>query len=79
MGSSRDWGAEKEDEVVTCRHGEESLYFNTCTCSGCRLDSENRDKQESLTNQIKSRVLERVKGMGPDTSIKFLQKILEEL
>ena len=52
MGSSASWGYEKEDEIVSCRHGHKSKYFDKCPCGGCIIDRQNRFELETQKRQI---------------------------
>jgi hypothetical protein len=54
MGSSRSWGAEKEDEDKVCQFGVVSKYFDTCCCEGCEKLRERNSKISVLSNRVRS-------------------------
>lgn len=53
MGSSRSWAADHEYEIVTCRHGVESRYFDYCQCDGCKADRAQSAKIRSMADRVR--------------------------
>ena len=58
MGSSRSWAADMEDEIVVCKYGKESKYFDDCKCDGCKVDRAHREAADAMSWRVKSIALE---------------------
>lgn len=54
MGDSRSWAADREDEIIVCKHGGKSKYFDDCMCDGCISDRSVDEYRKGLKKKIVS-------------------------
>ena len=66
MGDTRSWGADRENDDKTCRHGAVTKYFDCCRCPGCLADAKERERVSHMVNRIKRAAEQALEKEAPE-------------